>query len=328
MLSNVFAWEGAVGVASLAERGRIGSHRFMTYAAASDGDVDLSYLRYFLLTEAGLALLSHASPGSAGRNKTLAIDRFEALEIPLPDIGDQRRVAGKLDAIISTTERLSGLMAHWSRVQVASIAAVAQRNDLTDEAKRSAGWQYVRLGDVLTPSPDVQRVARDGVYANVGVFSFGRGLFEKPPVDGSTTSSRTLNRLRAGQFMYSRLFAFEGAYAEVTPRFDGYFVSNEFPTFDADPDRAMAGFIAAYLRSPSTWADLASSSKGLGVRRQRIQPEKLLAFRIWLPPLETQERAVAAISRLSRCAEMRATSHKVVAALRSATLNRAFAGLL
>lgn len=327
VFSNVFAWEGAVALAGPAEKGRIGSHRFMTYVAASH-DVDLSYLRYFFLSESGLALLNQASPGSAGRNKTLAIDRFEALEISIPDIDEQRRVAGKLDRITSSTGKLTELAAHWMRVQAAVVPSLAQRHEMSDYDKRNEGWERVRLGDVMTPASDIHQVESGVTYQNVGVLSFGRGLFEKGSIEGAATSARTLNRIHSGQFIYSRLFAFEGAYAEVTPRFDGYFVSLEFPTFDVDRRRATAAFIAAYLRSPSTWADLARSSKGLGVRRQRIRVERLLEFRVWLPPLEEQQRAVAAMSQLAQCGAKREISLQMLAALRAATLNRAFSGLL
>ena len=57
----------------------------------------------------------------------------------------------------------------------------------------------------------------------------GRGVFDKPPIEGTRTSAKTLYRIRSRQFIYSRLFAFEGAYAAVPPRCDGRYVSNEFP---------------------------------------------------------------------------------------------------
>ena len=81
IFSNVFAWEGAVALAGPAEAGRCGSHRFMTYTAKTE-DVDLGYLRYYFMSEPGLAALGVASPGSAGRNRTLG-----------PDVGGCRQPA-------------------------------------------------------------------------------------------------------------------------------------------------------------------------------------------------------------------------------------------
>src|SRR5262249_47927633 len=100
VISNVFAWEGAIAVATTAEAGRIGSHRFMTFVPR-DKCVDVGWVRWFFLSEPGLSLIREASPGSAGRNRTLAIKRFENIVIPLPPIEEQRRTAARLDLISS-----------------------------------------------------------------------------------------------------------------------------------------------------------------------------------------------------------------------------------
>lgn len=98
VISNVFAWEGAIAVSSQAEADMIGSHRFMTFTPA-DCRINTSWASWFFRSEPGLELIRQASPGSAGRNRTLAIDRFEALEIPLPLIDDQDRVVDRLDRL-------------------------------------------------------------------------------------------------------------------------------------------------------------------------------------------------------------------------------------
>ena len=67
--------------------------------------IDVDWARWFFLSEAGLELIRRASPGSADRNRTLAIDRFEALEIPLPPIDEQRRQADRLDDVEGATRR-------------------------------------------------------------------------------------------------------------------------------------------------------------------------------------------------------------------------------
>lgn len=98
VISNVFAWEGAIAVATEAEAGKIGSHRFMTFIPTEDR-IDTSWAAWYFRSEPGLELIRQASPGSAGRNRTLAIDRFQALEIPLPSIDEQTNVANHLTTL-------------------------------------------------------------------------------------------------------------------------------------------------------------------------------------------------------------------------------------
>lgn len=320
ILSNVFAWEGAIAVAGEDEEGRIGSHRFMTYVVDPER-ADASYLRHFFLSETGLELIRRASPGSAGRNRTLGIDAFEALRIPLPPVQEQRCAAARLDHLSVTASEIRNRVTYAERVIAAIPPSLAQRRDLSDDEKRERGWRHTPLGDVMSLVRDAVTVDVDAIYPNVGILNVGRGLFEKPPIEGARTSATTLYRIAAGQFIYSRLFAFEGAYAAVPPELDGRYVSNEFPTFDVDDAVADASFLAAYLRSPETWADLARSSTGLGNRRQRVHPEAILAFTVWLPPRAVQQSVVDQLAQLSGMGGLRARFRDHVDAVEASALN-------
>lgn len=160
-------------------------------------------------------------------------------------------------------------------------------------------WPQVELCDLLTPADDGVGVQEDASYPNVGIFGFGRGLFRKPPIAGLTTSAKTLFRIRAGNFIYSRLFAFEGAYGIVDDEFEGHFVSNEYPSFTLDKSRVLPGYLGAYFRCPSIWQAIAMGSKGVGSRRIRVHPKKVLSHEIPLPPLVEQQAIVARLDALA-----------------------------
>jgi len=104
----VFAWEQAVARTTEKETGMIASHRFPMYEPLDDR-VDIDYLLYFFKTKRGKHLLGLASPGGAGRNRTLSQDAFMKLKIPLPDIEEQRRVANLLKAADREIELLEAL---------------------------------------------------------------------------------------------------------------------------------------------------------------------------------------------------------------------------
>jgi type I restriction enzyme, S subunit len=116
ILNIVFAWEQAVATTSKGEVGMIASHRFPMYVA-KPGKCDVQYLKEFFLTKLGKHLLGVASPGGAGRNKTLGQKEFENLEIALPaSIEEQVQISrclSSLDSeIAAESEKLNTLKLH------------------------------------------------------------------------------------------------------------------------------------------------------------------------------------------------------------------------
>ena len=89
LFNIVFAWEGAVAVARAEDHGRVGSHRFLT--SVPDRRVTTpSFLHFYFLTREGLDQLNEASPGGAGRNRTLGLKKLNAIRVPIPGLDRQR----------------------------------------------------------------------------------------------------------------------------------------------------------------------------------------------------------------------------------------------
>lgn len=96
ILNIVFAWEHAIAKTTLNEVGMIASHRFPMFKPVAD-KLDLDYLLHFFKSQKGKDLLGLASPGGAGRNKTLGQSDFLKLKIPVPNIKEQKIIAEVLD---------------------------------------------------------------------------------------------------------------------------------------------------------------------------------------------------------------------------------------
>jgi type I restriction enzyme S subunit len=83
VFNNVFAWEGAVAVARPEDHGLVGSHRFIT-CVPKGGLAMSSFLCFHFLTDRGLEQLGEASPGGAGRNRTLGLEKLGKILVPVP----------------------------------------------------------------------------------------------------------------------------------------------------------------------------------------------------------------------------------------------------
>ena len=106
VVNIVFAWERAVARTTEQEKGMIASHRFPMYKPKKD-IVDLDYITKYFITKRGQNVLMLASPGGAGRNKTLGQKEFAKSVVKLPSIPEQQKIADfllNIDKIISNYE--------------------------------------------------------------------------------------------------------------------------------------------------------------------------------------------------------------------------------
>jgi type I restriction enzyme S subunit len=162
----------------------------------------------------------------------------------------------------------------------------------------------VRLGELLRPASRPERVDPAKEYALVGVRLDGKGPFHRETILGSTTSATVLSRLQAGDFIYSRLFAWRGAFGIVGSELDGHYVSGEFPTFLPADDRLDLDFLRLWFRLPSVLAQvIARSSGSTPTTRNRLREDQFLSLEIPFPPLDEQRRIVARLDRLASLAE-------------------------
>ena len=83
LFNIVFAWEGAVAIARPEDDQRVGSHRFLT-CVPNPELVTGEFLHHYFLTFEGFQKLGDASPGGAGRNRTLGLKKLAAIEVPVP----------------------------------------------------------------------------------------------------------------------------------------------------------------------------------------------------------------------------------------------------
>ncbi len=146
----VFAWEQAVAKVTHKEKGMIASHRFPMYIA-KEGLVSVDFVLEFFLTKTGKILLSLASPGGAGRNKTLGQKEFENLNIKLPVLKEQTKVANFLTAVdekITQLTKKCDLLAQYKNGVMQHI--FSQQLRFKDDAGQDfPDWEEIHLGGVL-----------------------------------------------------------------------------------------------------------------------------------------------------------------------------------
>lgn len=190
-------------------------------------------------------------------------------------------------------------------------------------------WPTARLGEVLRSSSEWVPIDPGSMYREVTVRLWGRGVVQRGVVLGSQIATKTRLRVRAGQFILSRIDARNGAIGVVPEELDGAVVSGDFPAFDVNHDRVSADFLGWLCRTRAFVDTCRAASEGT-TNRVRIKEDRFLASEIPLPPMAEQRRIVGRIQQLElKVAEAQRlrTAGPDGSALLSAEIGRAFRNL-
>ncbi|MDF3129457.1 restriction endonuclease subunit S [Kiritimatiellaeota bacterium B1221] len=324
LVAEIDAKMGGYGIVPDDLDGAIVSSHYFLYEI-NETKIVRSYLENFTKTPVFAQQVK-----AKGSTNYAAIRANNILEyvIPLPPIEEQRRIVKKIEGVEGNVARSGVLTECISDDFKALLISVSHRADLSSDAKAKAGWEYVTLGEVIHQVDDLHAVDPTKSYPNIGIYSYARGLFGKQPIDGISTSATKLRRIKSRQFIYSRLFAFEGAYGVVDEEYDGAFVSNEYPTFECDSNYVTPEFLKAYFQAPTVWMAIAEGSKGLGDRRQRVKPDQLLSHKVWIPPLKQQKLIANLWAEHAKLMKSNAFAAERIKSLMPAILDKAFKGEL
>jgi type I restriction enzyme S subunit len=153
ILNIIFAWEQAVAKTSERESGLIASHRFpMYHPKEREACIDF-FVRFFLRPQ-GKHLLGLASPGGAGRNRTLGQKEFEKLKVILPSLPEQQKIAAFLTAVDERIGQLSqkkALLEEYKKGVMQQLFTQALRFK-DDNGKDYPDWEENEFGRIAEKS--------------------------------------------------------------------------------------------------------------------------------------------------------------------------------
>lgn len=288
----VFAWEQAVAVLSDSESGMIASHRFPMYSGRNE-TVDVSFLHRYFLTARGKHELELASPGGAGRNKTLGQGGLSRLPVPLPPLPEQERIVEILSTWDSAIADVEALIAA-RRTRKTGLMQQLLTGD-TRLPELSGKWGDVSLGEVC------ERVVRRNttgetraltVSGNDGLVSQER-FFTKRIAPEDTGKYYLLKR---GEFAYNRssCAGYPMGAIKRLDRYESGVLSTLYICFAVNSKKVSGYFLAQYLASShlnrQLYGIVQEGARNHGLLNVNVSD--FFGLRVVLPPLPEQ-RALA-----------------------------------
>ena len=148
VVNIVFAWERAVAKTTEKENGMIASHRFPMYKPKKN-IVDLDYITEYFITKRGQNVLILASPGGAGRNKTLGKKEFAKSVVKLPSLPEQQKIADFLSTIDTVIEKQKETVSAWEERKKGVMQKLFSQEVRfkADDGSDFPEWEEKKLGE-------------------------------------------------------------------------------------------------------------------------------------------------------------------------------------
>ena len=160
-------------------------------------------------------------------------------------------------------------------------------------------WPTAKLGEVLRRVERFEPRDELTEYPFAGTYSFARGIFVGERKLGSSFALPKIQRIRAGDFIYCKIMAWEGAFGVAPKETDNCVMSGAFVVYELNRDKIDEKFLDYFFKVPGHWQSIGSQSTGTNVRRQSLHPTQFERAEIPLPTLAQQRRVVARIEELA-----------------------------
>ncbi len=146
----------------------------------------------------------------------------------------------------------------------------------------------------------------DETYQRVTVRFDGKGVVPRVEgrVKGSEIGTKRQFRLKAGQFVLSRIDARHGAMGIAPPKLDGAILTNDFPTYNLNTALINPRFFELVTGTAAFIRYCRNCSTGT-TNRQRLDEALFLEVAVPLPPLAEQARLVAEYDQQAQSAEQK-----------------------
>ena len=274
ILNIVFAWEQAVAKTSQKEIGMVVSHRFPMYKVLNNS---LDYIVDFFKTEKGRQVLQMASPGGAGRNKTLNQKFFLNSKVYLPSLKEQLIISRFIALIENRIETQIKIINDYYSLKKAIIQHIFNA---------SAQYSKVHLDIILK---EISKKNKEQIHNNGLSVSNSLGFVKQSEqfVDREIASSDTSNYkiVNKNEYAYNPARINVGSIARLT-NYDCGIVSPMYTVFEINTTRIIYEYFDYFLHSFTFQKQL--NQRLEGSVRQCLTFNSMKNIEIELPPIEVQ----------------------------------------
>ena len=163
----------------------------------------------------------------------------------------------------------------------------------------NGNYPQIRLQEVLNQNDNMEKVENTKIEKFITVGINGKGARERIIKDGKWPVPFVGYRVKGGQFIYSRIDARNGAFAIIPNSLNNAVVSKDFPIFDIDNNKIRTD-ILLYSLLEKSFIDIIKNSSFGATNRQRIKEGTFLNYKIYLPPIDLQNKFAEIVKQIDK----------------------------
>lgn len=186
--------------------------------------------------------------------------------------------------------------------------------------------RFVRLGDVLQLERIPVEISPDEEYVQIGIRSFGRGIFHREKTTGDKLSKLRYFKIVPDRLVVSNIMAWEGAIAVSTDQDLGCVGSNRFLSY-APSDEVDIRYLNYYFQSKQGQEAIRRTSTGTVLRNQTLSMKDFENLVVPLPNPDEQRRIAGILDRNLEIQETITESRKRNKCLAKETIHRMIRGI-
>ncbi len=163
----------------------------------------------------------------------------------------------------------------------------------------SKAWSLVRLDKILQLQRRWLMLNPTEMYTEIGIRSFGKGIFHKTPVLGASLGNKRVLQIQPGDIVFNNVFAWEGAVAVAGEAEAGKIGSHRFVTYTTIGNQCSVEYLRLFFCSQPGLEVLRRVSPGSAGRNRTLNIAQFAKQEIPLPSLKEQLRIVARVEELT-----------------------------
>lgn len=186
------------------------------------------------------------------------------------------------------------------------------------------GLEPQQLGEILHQVKRQELVANLDQVPFAGVRWYAEGVYHRDTLPAADVKTKVLQRIELDDIVYNRMWATKASFGRVKQDAAGCLVTNDFPIFVVDRDKALPAYVELLFRHTS-FQEAASIAATGTTERRRLNERDFVKINVSLPQTDEQHRIVDLIGAVDDAIEAAESTQMDRLNLRDALADAAFA---